>query len=295
MYDEIVELLHAKPYGHYAIARCPFHEDRKPSFMVFEDGRFLCLSESCGITGDHKYLLRKLQTGISFHNPLEEKPVRLPRVEVTETFVHSANRTLTLRPQRAEYLRVRGVAEMIGPAQLGWYDGWITMPLRSASGELTGMVLRADAYTQERTGLRFFQPKGQEPQPYIPDWGSFLKADSIMVVFGMFDALTLALMGYPAMTSAGGARSFDARWLDGYGRKVYLIPDKGEEQVVADLVSDLGWRGNVIYLHYPDGCKDPNDYLRAGLRDELREELDGKVDKGMRRLRWQRGPVVPVR
>jgi len=44
-------------------------------------------------------------------------------------------------------------------------------------------------------------------------------------------------------------------------KPVYIIPDFHEEDDARQLASQLGWRGHVLDVNYPDECKDMNDIL----------------------------------
>ena len=107
---------------------------------------------------------------------------------------------------------------------------------------------------------------------YLPRYGQldrpFEQQPALLfVTFGLFDAMTLSLLGYPAATSTIGKGSFRAEWLDGWSGRIAVLPDLTEEREAHLLVRDLGWRGTVLELPYPEGTKDPNDfYQHDGVR-----------------------------
>jgi len=64
--------------------------------------------------------------------------------------------------------------------------------------------------------------------------------------------------------------------LDEYRKQIIILPDKGEEDTARKLASRLGWRGKVLVLDYPDGCKDPNDLLVKGHSQWLISQINRK-------------------
>lgn len=66
LYDSLLERLEGSPYTGYFACLCPFHDDHKPSFFVYEESsnpnwEYQC--RSCGVHGSLKYLDKK----IGFH------------------------------------------------------------------------------------------------------------------------------------------------------------------------------------------------------------------------------------
>ena len=57
-------------------------------------------------------------------------------------------------------------------------------------------------------------------------------------------------------------------------KRVIILPDKGEEDTARKLRDELGWRGAVMNLDYPSGCKDPNDLLVKGHGQWLISEIE---------------------
>jgi hypothetical protein len=106
---------------------------------------------------------------------------------------------------------------------------------------------------------------------YVPDWNSLYKS-YLGITFGMFDAITLCLAGFPAVTSTSGKDSFDPDWLDWWNGYIYIVPDLLEESSAHKLASKLGWRGRVVQLNYPDNCKDPNDWWQLN-PEELKKAI----------------------
>jgi len=68
----------AKSYTNYISGICPFHEDSKPSLLVYDDGWFRCLG--CGVVGNYDKLYRAL-TGRNYSRVVKvEEEFSSPRL-----------------------------------------------------------------------------------------------------------------------------------------------------------------------------------------------------------------------
>ena len=274
--DDFLEALGgSKRFDHYVSGLCPFHSDKKPSLLVFEDGWFRCLG--CGRVGSHQFLWNAIKRGGPVLTAPERAQWRLPslpkRKEAVSDFVWGAHQVLVDVPSRGWYLENRGVAGRIIPCKLGWYEGWYTLPQFDSGGALIGVVLRAGPHIQKVSNERFCQPVGQKPTLYVPDWPLLGRSKSLVIVYGMFDALTLAELRVATATTTGGKDKFPKEWLDFWRGPIHILPDEGEEATARKLASELGWRGHVLKMDWPDGCKDANALLVKGHRDLLMATL----------------------
>jgi DNA primase len=261
--------------GEYISALCVWHDDHKPSMLVFADGWFRCLS--CGRTGSHEQLWRKIQ-GWSVQSNLAPRTEWSPRFAgqvLDENFCTTAHDIMVnYEDSCGWYVKSRGVEGRIEPARLGWWNGWITIPIYNKAHCYQGVVLRSTTPVQKVTDLRYYIPPGQDPLMYCPDWRLLENAPNcVYLVFGMFDALALADLRFPVVTPTMGCLSFEPKWLDEYRTRIIIIPDKGEHQAAKRLAAGFGWRARILYLDYPDGCKDPADFLKFGKRDDLISQL----------------------
>lgn len=277
--DFISRLPRAHDYGRYISGLCPFHEDRTtPSLLVFKDGWFRCLSANCNRHGTWKTLWNKLSG-----QPIQIKSERrtywgtptIKDYETLERLCYQSHIDLENFQTWAWYLEMRHLDDAIEVAELGYHRGWYTIPVWDRQHEFVTCVFRSAPHVQERVGVRYWC--NHEPVMYVPDWKLLSKPKYIMVVFGMFDALTLNRYRYPVVTSTAGADTFQAGWLDEWRRPIYILPDKGEERTAKELAGKLGWRGNVHLLNYPEGCKDANDFLVHNKEKELLCQLE-RVD-----------------
>ena len=287
-YDKITELLPdfdevGRGYIH---TYCPFHEDSKKSLLIFPDARgytpgFYCLSGECGRKGSLEELLRVLEGAPPRPrgDSEKEKPPYLP-TDLSELAALANDAHLALvdpdAPERRHYLEQRGLADMIVPARLGWYQGWITAPIFSTTTKtLVGLYCRATPTELKKTGQRFHQPLGQRPMLYAPAQ-NWVQSSILFVVFGMMDALTLSLLDFPVVTTTGGSNSFDSSWLNGFRKPITIVPDaSGDDKAAIDLAARLGWRGSILRLSYDEQVQDPADYAEYGRLGELKEALGG--------------------
>lgn len=271
LYEDFLDNLEQpKDLGRYILALCPFHDDAKPSMLVFKDGWFRCLG--CNRHGTWRTLWNKVK-GQNIHIQPDSRtawnaPIR--KGEDLETICYEGNKDLTAFPTLQWYLEMRGIQDRIDVCGLGYKDGWYSVPVYNREGEFITGVFRAAPHVQEVTGLRYWAHG--EPVMYVPDWRLYDKEKYLIVVFGIFDALCISSLRYPVATSSSGNLTFKAEWLEDTRKIVYVIPDKGEEEVGMKLANNLGWRGKLVRLDYPDGCKDPADFFPAR-RDLLKSHL----------------------
>ena len=272
-----------KRYDGYIATVCPWHDDNKPSLLVFDDGWFTCLA--CEKRGTVDMLVSKLNGASDVHlnriSSGNEKADRLPDVPTSqmdrEEWSWMAHLFLLNDPSTGWYLTLRGIEDSIEKQQIGWSNGWYSFPFFGETGKFMGMVLRASAYVQRDTGHRYYIPRGQKPSMFVPDWNLIRQKPYLFVVYGIIDAIALAQLRIPVVTTSGGKNSFNDFWLKDYRSRIFVLPDKGEETTAHHLVSGLGWRGKVVQLNYPDGFKDPADFLQHGKEQLLLNQLAGYV------------------
>ncbi len=274
--DILKELEQVRDHGSYVSALCCFHPDKNPSMLVWKDGWFKCLS--CGAKGNYEQLHRKLQgwtvpvvqDRTDWHSPL--LPTNLYEQEELCNEAHAI--LMRHEDPLGWYLKERKVFGRVLPQHLGYWNGWYTIPIINQRQDFMGMVARAGRHIQQTTGCRFTMPKGQGALLYIPDHHRVESNDYIVAVYGMIDALSLCELGIPVCTGSSGKDSLNADMLDTYRKRVIILPDKGEEDTARKLRDELGWRGAVMNLDYPSGCKDPNDLLVKGHGQWLISEIE---------------------
>lgn len=257
----------------YILARCPFHPDKNPSLIVYGSGWFECKSPRCRERGPWDKLWSFLTISTPYLCRGEQKQSWIPKPRYEEPYgiyARDRHRALMELKRLQDYVRQRGVWDMVRHALIGYDNGWYTLPVRDVGGTTVGIVSRAGPSI---SGVRFHQPFGQRPMLYTPCWQMVEETDGpIAIVFGMFDALALASMGHPVFSPTAGQESLDPSWLDEIRRRFVIIPDRYEEKAAQELAAGLDWRAYVYIVDYPDDTKDPNDLLVRD-RDAAAEEF----------------------
>ena len=269
--DRAMEMTGAKRYQNYVAVVCPFHEDNKPSLLVYED-HYRC--SACGAYGWTEKLLESASLRPARRKEKAEYHPHIPPKMSKLEFVEAAHRHLVKHEEYQEYLDARGLHAAVRKYKLGYWDGWYVVPSFHSDGSLRDILFRAGRWVQQQTGERFFQIAGQKPGVYVPDWKK--EGTTMFITFGLFDAISVALLGFPSATPSIGKSAINPDWFAFWPYRLLVLPDRGEEREANKLAAGLDWRGRVIRLPYPDGAKDPNDLLQLDPED-LRQTLNGLV------------------
>jgi hypothetical protein len=272
--DDIAsELNRATRYENYVVACCPFHDDSRPSFFVYDD-YFRC--ESCGEQGHPNKLLEHLnlvpilhKTAPNFKNPW-----------TTWLRDRSLAKTLKFAWEKGPsvYMRKRGIDDKTQKRLgIGILENYITFPARSKEKrKIIGAIARAG---EGRSGTKYVIPSGQDPHLlYSPSWERIEKRKTIYLTFGIIDAISLHVMGAAAISTTCGMR-MDISYLDDIRKQIIFIPDRGEEKEAQKFASKMGWRGKVMRCNYPEGAKDVNDIMLSEHKHELQSVLDVRNSK----------------
>lgn len=294
-------LYHEGSKSEYFSAFCPWHDDKTvPSLLVYpieilqpgtHSGFWKCLA-GCGIGGletlyrklnswerkDQTNARRKRIQGVSFNTPY--LPTDVPSLTAK---ADAAGEILRRDSELGWYLKDRGLKDRIEIRNLGHYNGWITIPVYNAVGEVETLILRSTPPIQKATGIRFHSP-ALPPKLYVPNWASIGRtSDNVYVVFGMFDALSLDEIGFPVCCATHGNQSLNPTWFMGSmwrNRKFLLVSDEPAHEVEevrerCTMMQNLGLNARMLRMVYPDGCKDPNDVLVKRGREGLIKSLIG--------------------
>lgn len=298
------QVYHKDTKNEYFSTWCPWHDDREvPSLLVYPTGDITlvgggrygywrCLA-GCG-TGGLDDLYRKVKDwerkGIGDRrkrspSALAWRPPFLPvdRDSLTRK-ADTASAILAKYPELGWYIRDRGLGDRIEPRNLGYLDGWISIPVYNIEGEVVSLILRSTPPIQEATGLRFHSPS-MPPQLYVPNWRSVLRARTVYVVFGMFDALSLDEVGLPVCCSTHGNQALFPTWFLGSALrdKEYLLVSDNKPHEVEDVKkrrdalrgAGINAKMHMIQTSLMGGCKDANDVLMKYGPDELRRRVVG--------------------
>lgn len=207
-------------------ARCPFHDDRNPSFSVnVSTGKWRCFSPACGSQGDlfayhqKRYrvdfitALRELE---SFCGILPQQKQEAPNDGVIdEAIVEAAHNKLVHSPELLQYLHQhRGLTiETIKKFQIGHGDdGRYYIPIRDELGTLRN--------------IRRYKPNADAGEKMISWRKGFgaLRLFPIMRIFeappdeplilcaGEWDCILADQLGFHSITATGGEGSWRNEW-----------------------------------------------------------------------------------
>lgn len=266
LYDTLLDKLEGKEYSNYFVSCCVFHDDHSPSMFVYEDGWFRCAA--CGKKGTIVYLDKFLG---SHHRATLTRSQSVPTVlpqwrrweekyGSLEGIVNYAHQTLLRYKRFRSFFKKRQIDSFIEQGYLGYLDSWALFPVYNIQRKLVDVVVRSIATNSVRYVVH--PMVGEQHRPlYIPNVDRVLKSGTVYVTFGIIDAISLELIGLPAVTGITG-KSLSVETLKPLGKKLIIIPDDGEEKEAYLLANRLGWRASVKKLKYPDDVKDPDEYRR---------------------------------
>jgi len=259
--------------GRYLAACCPFHDDENPSFFVYSSGYYRCAA--CGARGRAEDLLSLLSGRVIKYkreNLCNPFTIWLKK-DSLKNVLHQAWRFTNRNLIYERYYLNRGIDSKFRKALgLGYRDGWYTIPFFSPDGKVIGGAARADPEIGGRR--KYMLPGGQSTDLlYCPNWRLIEHAKVIVVTFGYFDAITLAIHRVAAFSSVSG-KQVNPILFDPFRKPIYIWPDKGEEIEGHRVASRLGWRGHIIEPNWPDDSKDVNELWvkHPGLFLQLIEE-----------------------
>jgi DNA primase len=257
--DEIAEYMEqSHRYENYVSALCPFHDDSRPSLLIY-DNNYFCAS--CGAYGKTSYLLstvsklpvRHTQEARPFYNPFSSWIKKYTRLGLA---LKTANQILQQKPSK--YLQMRGIphSEQI-KLSLGYLDDWYTIPIRNNENKIVGAVARKSE--TNRSNSKYIIPFKQNPNLlYVPSWRLLENSNFLILTFGIFDAISLYLCGMPSASTTTGKRLSPSA-LDQFRKRIFIWSDLKEESDAHKLAANLGWRGSVISCKWPINTKDISD------------------------------------
>lgn len=274
LYDSLLERMEGHPYSHYFSTFCPFDSHKTPALLVFDDGLAKCLS--CEKVWTHQQLDRKIGSHFMPHH-IDTVSVVLPQWRRWEQkygdlngIAQAAHRNLVRNPNYQTYLRRRKIYEYVEDGCLGYLDGWITFPVMDVQLSIIDIVVRS---IQRDTDVRYVVHPGGDIRPlYVPSWGKVTKSETVYVVYGIIDAISLHLAGLPVVTGVTG-KSLSPDLLKPLRKRFLIVPDAGEELAATRLANSLGWRARVKKISWPEGTKDCDDIRRTFGNDSLIQAL----------------------
>jgi len=228
--DEIASKLdYAKNRERYVVARCPFHDDRRPSFFVYPD-TYHC--KSCDAFGKTSDLIIKL-SGVpvsskqapNFDNPFTRWSKSRDLAETLK---------IAWKNGPSVYLRERGIDDQTQKKLgLGLLEDWLTFPIRNREGKIRGAIARAGEGNQSPS--KYVIPARQDQHLlYVPSWKRLARKKIIYLTFGIIDAVSLYCMGAASISTTCGMQ-MNTNYLDTIRKRIIFIPDKGEESAANGL------------------------------------------------------------
>jgi hypothetical protein len=198
--DQISELIQCKRYSNYLACCCLFHDEQNPSMFIYADS-YRCMS--CGAHGKTSRLLQKLEGKSVKPSQRSLRPHLWSRMDEEmdiEDIALEGHRRLAINPDLGYYLRQRGIWTLMDKLMYGYLEGWFTFPVLGEHREILGMVARAGSVAEQNYGIRYMTPPKQKPMLYVPDWKMLMASEYICLTFGIVDAITLHLVGFPALS-----------------------------------------------------------------------------------------------
>ncbi len=264
---------------------CPFHEDKTPSLHIYNDGGWRCYS--CGRYGDvidfaglyffglnydpHTQLLEVIdRLGSLGIRPLatDERPATQPRKPKPAGVTLSRNDCqlwhASLRSEHRQYWQDRGLAdETIDRFMLGWDGGRLTIP-NQYRDVVYGVKRRVYPAQPDGNKSKYTQVKGSRVGLFNADILTMLHGGDLplFIVEGEIETMLLDQLGFPAISTTGGAGVWSAEWskfLAHIGRIVVLYDndDAGDDGAMK-IASFLR---RVEIWHWPQEYKDGGEFL----------------------------------
>lgn len=265
LFDSLLDRMEGRKYSNYFSTFCPFEEHKSPAFLVYEDG-YVCLS--CRKSGSLQQLDKKLGSRFRPTQVIDSVSIILPKWRKWEEkhgdlagIVYAAHKTLKAHGMFQSYFKRRKIYEYVDEGILGHIDGWVTFPVFSESNEIIDVVVRS---VSGHDGARYVvHPSVSDSlRPlYVPSWNRLKQSETVYVVYGIVDAISLHLAGLPVVTGVTG-KSLHPELLLPLRKRFLIVPDMDEEQDAHKLANNLGWRARVKQINFPEGCKDPDDIRR---------------------------------
>lgn len=257
------------------VARCPFHDDRSPSFAInIRNGAWICYA-GCGAGHIKSFLKRVGKSYKQIDNlvgPLQDRidsEVRRARQRKKARFRTDLFHGEHVLPEAVlgpydycpTYLTVRGFdADLLRSLDIGYdsRNGRITFPIRDLYGNLVGISGRSDTGDQPRYKFykRGFRDRGEYyPGDFGPNFDDEFRdydIDKSRFLWNADKAITWMLASDDATTPLIIVEGFKAcLWLIQCGFKAVALMGSSMSTIQADLVRRVG--NPVIFFLDNDG------------------------------------------
>lgn len=281
-YKSIIK--NAKITGDRILGRCPFHDDKKDSFVAdLKTGKCHCFTgcidgnfvsfwaqyHNIGTKEAYKEILEK-------YDKLSDKPKEEPQQPLLQSYTLPEYAFSKRLPEG--FLKDICGASTAKDNKTGVQ--WLKLPYFNESGE-------APVFRKRYGGKEFRWSYGSSGKLILyGEWRlpEMRKTGYAVLVEGESDTQTLWYLDFAAL-GVPGASNFKAKMvpqLDGLKLYIHVEPDKGGEtflEKVCRILHEEGFAGDVYTWSCKQfGCKDPSDlYLKEG-----KEEATLKIQKALR-------------
>ena len=174
--DFLDKLDRAHKYGKYIAGMCPFQEHHNQALLVFPDGWFNCLG--CNRHGSWQMLWNKLNgQNIVVRPDAKTSWQGPPSTDDLEGLCYQAHLDLMQFSSYQWYIQERGLEGRMEINELGYYEGWYTIPVTSEDGNFVTAVFRAAPHIAKVTDIRYSCK--HVPGPFVPDHTRVRTSDSL--------------------------------------------------------------------------------------------------------------------
>lgn len=273
-------------HGKYILCHCPFHDDKTPSLLVFDNG-FKCLSSSCGRNGDilnwyaYKMGLKsvpKSKEFISFVKQVKDQ------ISTVGTSVVTSEQEVNLDLSQEDLFKMASVyhswlldntvrhkwfknrgftAKTIEFYRFGWEGQRYVVPIWDGIPGKSHVTTLRFRGSEIWAGERYTGIKNYNDPVLFNQWVIKRNPPTLLVVYGELDAALGTQFRLPTVSGTNGNQSFRSDWINGFKGDVIFVPDKGEEEQASKDAKRLGSRGWVGHIPLETG-KDLTDYFVDG-------------------------------
>jgi len=142
-------------------------------------------------------------------------------------------------------------------------DGMIAFPVYDEQGDFIFNKYRRSP--ENESGAKYTYDKGGRISLY--GWHLAKDSDTILITEGEKDCLVAWSHNIPAVTSTGGAMSFQPEWIELFEGKTVIVcfdNDKAGGQGMAKVWKMLEEKCKLMFLPERTGVKDISDYVMSG-------------------------------
>ena len=275
-----------RPKGGLYEGKCPIHgsDEGTPLVVYPQSGSYYCFA--CESGGDvinfvkdyenisHTMAIQKLAHEANINIEANEEWKKAVKVE--EDCKHVVERSIKQLPKIVEYLHKRGFTdETINAFGLGFDNDTLVIPIRNEYGQPVAIARRQFDKTPKYINSRNNIVYDKSALLYNLDQAIKIRnKDELYMVEGYMDAISGHQMGLATVAYCGNEVHKDQlKTLLKSMRKIPTIiycPDNDQEGIkrvprVRDYFKEILPRATVRILQLPEGVKDLNDALKAGI------------------------------